>query len=300
MSDSQRPTDEEDWFSAAPAPEGQPSLTPVPSALSVVTSPSVTVDDEEDWFTAAPADPDEDLLDDTNLDGEQSADEPHLAREDDTDQFPVSPPAPSLFLPRGPAGAAAQKSSWFRRNRSTVAVGGAAAAVVILGAGVVLAFSSMSGGDESPTPLTDLATSAAPPSSATTTAAVPAAANAWCSGFSPRALATPESSDAGMSVISSFQTAFYAGDAVKARSYVAPDNSIGSVEQLTKGFGELPAGSEACVLASPAATAGVYDVDLYERHPDGSNVKYRQSVVTSVAPDGSGARIVAINPREGQ
>ncbi|MBS2993201.1 hypothetical protein AC1659_28290, partial [Rhodococcus erythropolis] len=150
----------------------------------------------------------------------------------------------------------------------------------------------------SPTAITDLASSAAPPASSTPIAA-PAAANAWCNGFSPRELATPESSDAGVSVISKFQTAFYAGDAAKARSYVAADNSIGSVEQLTKGFGELPVGSEACVLAAPVGNSR-YEVDLYERHPDGSNVKYRQTVVTTGAPDGSGARIVAINPREGQ
>ena len=258
--------------------------------------------DEEDWFSAAHTHVDEDVVDDPDPEPSVLTDdsevEPRPVREDDTDQFPVSPPVPSLVLPRGPAGVATPKSSWFRRNRSAVAVGGAVATVVVIGLGAVLAFSSMSSGDESPTPLTDLATSAAPPSSSTPTAA-PAAANAWCKGFSPRELATPESSDAGMSVISNFQSAFYAGDAVKARSYVAPDNSIGSVEQLTKGFGELPVGSEACVLASPVGN-GRYEVDLYERHPDGSNVKYRQTVVTTGAPDGSGARIVAINPREGQ
>ena len=304
MSDSQRPTDEEDWFSTAPASAEESSPVPAPSPLSVVASaPQSTVDDEEDWFSAAPAHAEEDVVDDPDLEPAALTDasevEPRTVSEDDTDQFPVSPPVPSLFLPRGPAGSDTPKSSWFRRNRSTVAVGGAVATVVVIGVGAVLAFSSMSSGDESPTPLTDLATSAAPPASSTRIAA-PAAANAWCNGFSPRELATPESSDAGMSVISSFQSAFYAGDAAKARSYVAADNSIGSVEQLAKGFGQLPVGSEACVLASPAATAGVYDVDLYERHPDGSNVKYRQTVVTTGAPDGSGARIVAINRREGQ
>ncbi|NMM90673.1 hypothetical protein B2J88_41160 [Rhodococcus sp. SRB_17] len=306
MSDSQRPTDEEDWFSVTPSGTGESPSAPAPSPLSVVTSApgSDAGEDEEDWFAgtsesadqgidaadlapATPAAPDEDF--------EEAGQ--RLVGEDDTDQFPST-----QFLPRTFSGSAAespQTSSWFRRNRSTVAVGGAVTTVVALGVGAVLAFSSMSSGDESPTPITDLATSAAPPSSSTPTAA-PAAANSWCSGFSPRALATPESSDAGMSVIASFQTAFYAGDAAKARSYVAADNSIGSVEQLAKGFGELPVGSEACVLAAPAATTGVYDVDLYERHPDGSNVKYRQTVVTTGAPDGSGARIVAINKREGQ
>lgn len=309
MSDSQRPpVDEEDWFNSPPPHAGDSSAVAATPPLSVVSSmPESDVDEaEDDWFSTVPESADQDLDGGTDLDppgtSESFADDEPPARDDDTDQFPVTPPMPSTqFLPRSPAGAASapeQKSSWFRSHRSAVAVGGAVATVVVLGVGAALALSGLSSGEESPTPITDLASSAVPPSSLTTTVA-PVAANSWCTGFSPRELATPESSDAGMSAIASFQTAFYSGDAAKARSFVAPDNSIGSVQQLTNGFAQLPAGSEQCVLAAPVGN-GRYEVDLYERHPDGSNVKYRQTVVTTGAPDGSGARIVAINPREGQ
>jgi hypothetical protein len=318
VSPSQRPPEdgEEDWFTAAPTECDHPAESSVPP-LSVVANLPVVDPDEPDWFSTpatsacdqasepAQSEPSA-ACEGTDIDDESNGDESEWfgGAAQQEGEFETRE---TEFLPREPAATAipGPKTSWLRRNRSAVAVGIAVVALVgLIGGGTALV-SAMSSTDETPTSVADVASSSSVSSSVATatTAALAApvapAAHSWCDGFAKGDPITPQSSDPGSAAIAGFEAAFYARDGLKARSFGAANTQLGSAEQIAAGAAQIPENTEHCVLASQAGEEGTYSVDIFERRPDGTSVQYRQSIVTTPAPDGS-ARIVAITTREGQ
>ena len=313
MSPSQRPPEdgEEDWFAAAPTECEHPAETSVPP-LSVVANLPVVDPDEPDWFST-PADSARDQVSEPAqpessarpaTDAESNGDESEWFG-DAAQQEAEFESRETEFLPRVPVGASTSGPTWLRRNRSALAVGAAVVALVGLVGGGTALVSAMASTDEPTTPVADVASSSSLSSSvATATTATPTtpavpAAHSWCDGFAKGDPITPQSSDPGSAAIAGFEAAFYARDGIKARSFGAANTQLGSSEQIAAGAAQIPENTEHCVLALPAGEEGTYSVDIFERRPDGTSVQYRQSIVTTPAPDGF-ARIVAITTREGQ
>lgn len=92
----------------------------------------------------------------------------------------------------------------------------------------------------------------------------------------------PGGTDSGPDAIMAFQYSFYVSrDATRAWTFVAPDAAIPPASAIQTGIDRTPVGTSHCLTITGVAPDR-YDVDLIERHPDQSTVRYQQTVLTRV------------------
>ncbi|MFD4356802.1 hypothetical protein ACFWPX_29920 [Nocardia sp. NPDC058518] len=169
-----------------------------------------------------------------------------------------------------------------RLLRTTGIVGGVAAAGVAVFVGALVVATP----DAPETTAATVATPSLVPAVATTSVAAPAP---WCAEVDTlgRAVSSgPGNLDTEMGVIVFQQYAWYVlRDADKARSVLAPDAVAASPEATRDAVAAVPAGTKHCVVVS-AREANKWNVQITERHVDGSDVTWEQ-VVTTAQRDGA-------------
>ncbi|MFD6401150.1 hypothetical protein [Nocardia sp. NPDC060249] len=248
----------------------------------------------DDWF-------DTDVTSDVGDTDETTHSDPTAARalsvvnntDSDDDWFTAAAPEPAapttaeIPTPRTASAPA-------RRRGVVVAVGALAALLALAGGAAVLVAAAMPGDTQNLT----IPESATP----TLVPATPTPAPPWCSGLAAGEPASTSASDPGAATIAGFETAYYERrDAGLARSYVAADAHVGSIEELGAGIASVPSGTRHCVLTT-RLQPGLYAVDLFTRTAVGGALEQiRQTITTVDSPTGpKGALITSISAREGK
>ncbi|MFE1595772.1 hypothetical protein [Nocardia sp. NPDC058705] len=200
----------------------------------------------------------------------------------DDDEIPKPPAEPGLswaddpiarrLAPKNPVTPApAEKEPDNKRLRWII--GGVAAAVLLVVALVVTIGLVKRGGGADPG-----VTAAPVPSVAVGTECQSVAEQSVTVGKGPGDTTT------GARAILGFQYAFYTErSGAKVRTFVAPDadSNISPAEEIQQAIdGQIPAGTTHCVKMRET-TVGRYDVELREMHPDGSEVVYKQEIITT-------------------
>ncbi|WP_141810129.1 hypothetical protein [Nocardia bhagyanarayanae] len=100
--------------------------------------------------------------------------------------------------------------------------------------------------------------------------------------------------DSGPDAIFAFQYAYYVTrSAEHARTVVAPNASVPTVEAIQHGIDSIPAGTTHCVAITPGAFAGQYRVVITENRPGRDPMTYNAQLV-SVARAGDRTLITGI------
>ncbi|MEV0033237.1 hypothetical protein [Nocardia sp. NPDC050793] len=100
--------------------------------------------------------------------------------------------------------------------------------------------------------------------------------------------------DSGPAAIFAFQYAYYVTrSAEQARTVVAPNASVPTVEAIQHGIDSIPAGTTHCVAITPGAFAGQYRVVITETRPGRDPMTYNAQFV-SVARAGDRTLITSI------
>ncbi|MBE7190858.1 MAG: hypothetical protein INR66_00065 [Gordonia polyisoprenivorans] len=130
----------------------------------------------------------------------------------------------------------------------------------------------------------------------------------WCAGQAPAGwmAATSPDSDlltAGQAVVVRFEQAYYVQrSGAAAYALVAPrvpETAVRSAADIQRGIDTVPTGTSFCAAmsansAGPAA-AGVVDVDVHERRPDGTSYVWPQTFHLTT---GSNPQILSITSRK--
>lgn len=256
---------DDDWFSDPDSDDTSPVAATSASpgvALSVVHNhdPDPVDTESSDWFDAIPSPP-------LAVEGEQPA---------------TAPAHPS----RGRRSARSP-----RLGRTGHVLVYAVVTILALGVAAAVVISSVlpDGND----------TAMSLPPSSTAPSTTPGPDTEWCSRLAAGTVISEGSTDHGEAAIAGFEAGYYiARDAARARTNVAPDARVGSVQDLAAGINTVPTGTTHCVIAKQVAP-GIFAVDIFARHPDGVLDHHPQTITTVDAPQAPhGALITSIEPRE--
>ncbi|MGW4249532.1 hypothetical protein [Nocardia sp. NPDC004722] len=163
------------------------------------------------------------------------------------------------------------------RRRAVRIAGVAAAAVLVVGGAAALTMLSDHGNSQAATP----APKAVAPTSTTP---------AWCAQSHTPTLVVgngagraPGSKGAtGPDLILYQQYAWYVlRDPNAARSVLAPDAAAADPDQARAAVAAIPAGTRHCVTIT-TLQPGHFDVQIEERHPDGTTAQWQQTVTTDL------------------
>ncbi|MFC4377570.1 hypothetical protein ACFO5K_26165 [Nocardia halotolerans] len=178
-------------------------------------------------------------------------------------------PIARRLAPKTPVAPVSEKKQPDPRMRWII--GGVAAAVLLVVALVLTIGLVKRGGD-------DPGVTAAPvPSSAVAGKCQPVAEQAVTVG------AGPGDTTSGAKAILGLQYAFYVErSGAQVRQYVAPDaENISSAETIQAAIdNDIPVGTQHCVKMRETSV-GHFDVELREWHPDGTEMVYKQEIVTT-------------------